>query len=183
MLTFAILLILIYSFYTGYRRGFVIQFVRLVGYIISTIVASKLYIPFSKYTEVFVPFPSIQPNSQLAIYNEATSFILDTAFYRVVSFMVVAFVGWLITNFIGVFFKRVSYYMPFRWVNHLAGGVMNVLTSFVFVYLILFVMSLIPVEAIQQQFVDNPIAYRIVSQTPILTDMAMKTWLQVNPFR
>ena len=183
MLTIGIVLFLLYSFYTGYRRGFVIQLVRLVGYIVSAIVASKLYVPFSKYTEMLVPFPSVQQNSQLALYNEATSFILDTAFYRVISFIVVAFVGWLITNFIGLLFRRVSYYMPFRWVNHLAGGIMNVFISFSFVYLILFVMSLIPVEAIQQQFVDNPIAYRIVSQTPILTDMATNMWLQLNPFR
>lgn len=182
MLTILIVAILIYSFYTGYRRGVMMQVIRMIGYALSLVVANRLYFPLSRIMAMFVPFPSVQQNTQLAFYNEMTSFVLDQAFYRGISFMVIAFLGWLLTNFVSLFFSKLMFYDVLKWVNHIAGGLLNLGISFFIVFCVLFLLSLIPVEMIQQQFVDNPIAFRIVSSTPILTDFATKTWLQMNPF-
>lgn len=182
MLTILIIAILIYSFYTGYRRGIMMQIIRFIGYAVSMVIANRFYMPLSRGLSMFVPFPSVQQNTQLAFYNEMTSFVLDQAFYRAISFMVIAFAGWLLTNFFSLFFSRLMFYDVLKWVNHLAGGLLNLAISFFIVFCALFILSLIPVEAVQQQFVDNPIAFRIVSSTPILTDFATKTWLQINPF-
>ncbi|MDO4432253.1 MAG: CvpA family protein [Aerococcaceae bacterium] len=183
MLTFIIILTLVYGFYTGYRRGVIMQVIRLIGYIVSAIVATKFSAPLSKIVEMLIPFPSIQANSNLVLYNEATRFLVDQAFYRAITFMFLMLVGWLLTNFIGTFFTKVIYYDVFKFANHLGGGLVNLLITYGLIFFVLFILSLIPIEFIQQQFVDSPLAYWIVSQTPIVSEAAAQAWLQVNPFR
>lgn len=182
MLTIIILLILAYSFYTGFRRGLIMQAIQLLGYIITFILATKFYEPLSRYVEMVIPFPSIQQSSNLVFYNEAQSFLVDQAFYRAITFLVIWLIGWLVTKFLAVFFTRITYYEILSHVNHIGGGLVNVLITFVMIYIFLFILSLIPMEFIQQQFVDNPVAYRIVSDTPLLSNWAMETWLSVKPF-
>ena len=183
MLTLVIIAILAYSFYTGYRRGLVMQAIRFVGYAISLMIAGQFAPQLAKLAEFFVPFPSIQQQTQLSVYNEVASFILDSAFYRAISFVAIAFVGWVITNLVSVAFRKVRFYEVFRLANHMGGGILNALISFVIVFYLLFILSLIPIDRVQQQFVDNPIAYRIVTGTPVLSDMASKSWLDGNVYR
>ncbi|MBF6626756.1 CvpA family protein [Tuanshanicoccus lijuaniae] len=182
MLSIIILIVLAYSFYTGFRRGLIMQLVQLIGYLITFLLATKFYEPLSKYVEMLVPFPSIQQSTQLVFYNEAQSFLVDQAFYRAVTFVIIWLVGWLVTKFLAIFFTRITYYNMMRHLNHIGGGVVNLMITFLVIYVFLFILSLIPVEFIQQQFVDNPLAYRIVANTPIISDWAAEAWLKVNPF-
>lgn len=182
MLTILIIIILLFGLYTGYRRGLVLQMIRLVGYIITFVLATKYFQPLSEIVEMLVPFPSVQPNTELAIYDEAVSFLIDDAFYRVITFILIGMIGWVITNFLSMLFTRVMYYDLLNHVNAIGGGIVNLFITYVIVFFFLFVMSLIPIEFIQQQFVDNPIAYNIIANTPFFSDFAAETWLEVNPF-
>ena len=100
MLTIVIVLIFVLSFYMGWRRGLIMQAIRFLGYIITFILATQFFEPLSKWIEMIIPFPSIQPDTQLAIYDEAISVLLDTAFYRVLTFMLIGLIGWLVTNYV-----------------------------------------------------------------------------------
>lgn len=182
MLTVIIFILFIFAFYTGYRQGLALQVVRLLGYLITFVIAIQFYQPLSEFVEMLIPFPSIQPDTQLALYNEATSFILDRAFYQVITFMIIGFIGWLLTNFLSLFFIRVKYFNFLSPINAIGGGIISLLFMYVVVFLGLFILSLIPIEFIQQLFVDNPMAFWIVANTPILANFAADTWLQVNPF-
>ncbi|MGX7091231.1 CvpA family protein [Hutsoniella sourekii] len=177
MLTILILIGLALAFYQGYRRGLALQVIRLVGYGVSFTLAGRFYEPLSKIVEMLVPFPALQPSSQLAIYDEALSFQLDQVFYRVLTFALISAIGFVVTNILSLFFNRLSYYEFYHRVNAIGGGVINVFIAYVIVFLVLFILSLIPIEFIQQQFVDNPLAYRIVSSTPILSDWASQLWV------
>lgn len=181
MLTIFILLVLGIGFYTGYRRGLIMQAVRLVGYIITIVIAINFYEPLSEIVELFIPFPAIQPNSNLALYNEAESFLLDQVFYRAITFVLIGLIGGLLTNFIAIFFTRLSYYDFFKYINHIGGGVINLLIMYAVIFMFLFILSLIPIEFIQQQFVDNPFAFWMVDRSPFLSDLANKAWFNVNP--
>lgn len=182
MLTLLIIIILLLGLYTGYRRGLVLQMIRLVGYIITFVLATKYFQPLSEIVEMLIPFPSVQPDTELAIYDEAVSFLIDDAFYRVITFILIGIIGWVITNFLSMLFTRVMYYDLLNHVNAIGGGIVNLFITYVIIFFFLFVMSLIPIEFIQQQFVDNPIAYNIIANTPFFSDFAAETWLEVNPF-
>lgn len=182
MLTFIILIILLYSFYVGYRKGLVLQMVKVASFSLTTLFASSFAQKLTPYIEMIIPFPSVQRTSDLALYNQQASFQVDEAFYRAISFVLVFFIGWLLTQFILAALRPLSYFEGFHYVNRLGGGVVNLLITFTFIFVGLFILSLIPVEWIQQQFVNNPVAFRIVSSTPILSEWAQQAWFQFNPF-
>lgn len=182
MLSIIIVIALAFGFYNGYRRGLIMQVLRLIGYIVSMVLATQFYKPLSEVVEMVVPFPAIRPDSQLVLYNEAVSLTIDQAFYRVITFVLIALIGWLVTNFVVMFFNKVVYYDIFKYANYIGGGIINLLITYGIIFVMLFILSLIPIEFIQQQFVDSPLAYWIVSQTPILSETAAQAWLQVNPF-
>lgn len=182
MFTLLIILILALGFYQGYRQGLAMQIVRLVGYVISFLLATRYYEPLSKWIEMLVPFPAVQPNTQFAIYNEAMSFNIDRAFYRVVTFIAILIIGYVVTRILSVFFSRLRYYTFLETVNGILGGVINLIITYVVIFIILFTLSLLPIEWVQQQFVNNPVLYWIVSQSPFLADFAQNAWLNTNPF-
>lgn len=183
MLTILIIVILAYSFYTGYRRGLIMQTIQLVGYIATVVIATRYYDQLSEYVEMLIPFPAVSQTSEFVFYNEAQSFNLDDAFYRAISFVIITIIGWILTKFLSTFFTRVIYYDILKSVNYILGGIINLVITYVVVFVFLFIASLIPIEFVQQQFVDNPIAYQIVANTPVLSDMAADAWLNVNPFQ
>lgn len=180
MLTIFIIVFLAISFYTGYRRGLLMQAIRVIGYLVTFILANRYFESLANIVEMWVPFPSPQMNTDLALYDEATSFAITSAFYRVLTFILILLIGWLVTNFLSLLFTRVMYYEVLDQLNGIGGGIINLLIAYVVVFLILFVLSLVPIEFIQQQFVDNPLAYWIVANTPILSSFAQDAWLQVS---
>lgn len=182
MLSIFLILVLLYSFYTGWRRGLIMQAIQLVGYVITFLLATRYYDQIAASIELLVPYPSVQQDSNLVLYNEAQSFVLDQAFYRAITFLAIWIIGWLVTKFLALFFTRVTYYPILSYANNIGGAVINVFISYCVIFALLFILSLLPIEFIQQQFVDNPLAYRIVSATPVLSQWALDAWLSVNPF-
>lgn len=182
MFTLLIIIILALAFYQGYRQGLAMQLVRLFGYLVSFVLANYYYEDLSKFIEILVPFPAIQPDTNFSIYNEAMSFYIDEAFYKVLTFILILIIGYIVTRVLSIFFSRIRYYDFLDQANGILGGIINLLMAYVAVFLVLFTLSLLPIEWIQQQFVNNPLLYWIVSQTPILSDFAIKSWLIANPF-
>lgn len=181
MLTMIIVIALAIGFYAGYRRGLIMQAIRLIGYVLTFILATKYYDTIATYVEMVIPFPSVQQGSYLAIYTESESFMLDQAFYNAITFLLISIVGWLLTNFLAMFFTRVTYYDLMKYVNYLGGGLINALVTYVIIFIVLYILSLIPIEFVQQQFVDNPLAFWIVDRTPFLAEFAKEMWMKVSP--
>lgn len=182
MISIIILIILAIGFYLGYRRGFLLQGVRFIGYLITFFLANRYYDSLSRFVEMVIPFPAIQPNSTWALYSEQMSFLLDDAFYRVITFALIGLIGWLVTNFLSILFQPLMYYEMMHYVDAISGGLLNLGITYGIIFLVLFILSLLPIEFIQQQFVNNPLAYWIVSQSPFLSDFASNMWLGINPF-
>ncbi|UUX34615.1 CvpA family protein [Fundicoccus culcitae] len=183
MLTILIFIILAFSFYTGFRRGLIMQAIQLIGYTLTVILATQYYEPLSEYVEMIIPFPAIQQSSEFVFYNESQSFFLDQAFYRAISFVIITIIGWILTKILSSFLTKIIYYDVFKTINRVIGGLINLFVTYVVVFVVLFIASLIPIEFVQQQFVDNPVAYQIVANTPVLSDLATETWLNVNPLQ
>lgn len=169
MLTLMIILVLLLGTYLGYRRGFFLQAVHILGYGISFALAWNLYPQLAEWLEILVPFPAVQPQSTLALYSEQMSFYLDDAFYGVLAFAVLLALGWIITQLLATLARPLMYYQMYYYVNAVAGAGLSFLASYTLVFIFLFILSLLPIEWVQQQFVNNPLAYWIVSQSPILS--------------
>ena len=172
MLTILILLLLAFGFYTGAKRGLILQVLYSVGYLISYFVARTYYKEVASHLELYIPYPSVTPTSKLVFFNQEISLDLDKAFYSAVAFLLLLFAGWLVVRFLAIFLPVL------KQVNGLLGGVLSVLVLYVGLFLVLATASMIPSDIVQNQFRSSGLARGIVKNTPILTKQAYELWVE-----
>lgn len=127
MLTILILLLLAFGFYTGAKRGLILQVLYSVGYLISYFVARTYYKEVASHLELYIPYPSVTPTSKLVFFNQEISLDLDKAFYSAVAFLLLLFAGWLVVRFLAIFLHGLTFIPVLKQVNGLLGGVLSVL--------------------------------------------------------
>ena len=180
LLTGIIILLLILSIFSGARRGLVLQLVLTIGYAASFWFALNYYQMLSEYVEMFVPYPTPLSTSDnpFVLYGIELLFELDGPFYRGVSFVVLLFAGWLITRLVGGLFQALADIPVVRTVNAIGGAVLSFVVHYIGIFLILFVLSMMPIALIQDQFESSALAREIVTDTPELSQQVYDWWVQ-----
>lgn len=177
MLSLLILFILLIAFFSGARRGFALQTLYTIGYIISFLAAQHFYKLLASHLKLYIPYPAVTETSKMIFFDQAFSFQLDEAFYAGVAFILILIVGWLVTRFIGIFAHGLTYIPVLRQVDWLAGGVLSASIAYVMIFLILSLLVLLPVDSIQAQFSGNSSSRMIVEKTPLLTNKIYDLWI------
>ena len=177
MLNLLILFILLIAFFSGARRGFTMQIFYTIGYILSFFSAQYFYKSLASHLELYIPYPAVTSNTQMAFFEQAFSFRLDEAFYAGVAFLLILFAGGLITRFIGIFVHSLTYIPILRQVDWIAGGLLSVVLAYITIFLLLSLLSFVPVTAIQNQFSGHSLARFIVEKTPFLTEQIQNLWI------
>lgn len=177
MLSLGIILIIAIGFYSGARRGLVLQIVLTIGYLLSYLVARIYYIRLGSQLELFVPYPSATENSTFVFFDHSLGLELDKAFYNAVAFMLIIFVGWLLTRFVGSFLNSLTFFPIVRQANYLGGGMLGFVVSYTAVFLILSILAMIPMEGIQNALGQSGLAQMIVKNTPILSNQIYNWWI------
>ncbi|MGX7417507.1 CvpA family protein [Carnobacterium gallinarum] len=177
MLSIGIIIVLAIGFYGGARRGLVLQVVMTVGYLLSYLIARIYYIKLGANLELFVPYPSATENSKFVFFDHAMGLELDKAFYNAVAFMLILFVGWLLTRFIGSMLTKLTFFPVIKQANYLGGGILSFLVVYVGIFLVLYVAAMIPMEVIQGALRQSSLAQMIVKNTPILSNQIYQWWI------
>lgn len=179
LLTGIIIFLLILSLYSGARRGLVLQLVLTIGYAASFWFALTYYQMLSEYVEMFVPYPTPLSTSDnpFVLYGMEFLFELDGPFYRGVSFVVLLFAGWVITRVIGGLFQSLADLPVVRTLNAIGGAILSFVVHYIGIFLILFVLSMIPMDLIQDQFESSTLARQIVTDTPELSEQVYDWWI------
>ena len=177
MLSLLILFILLIAFFSGARRGFAMQVVYTIGYVLSFFAAQHFYKQLGRHLELYIPYPAVTSTSKMVFFDQAISFRLDEAFYAGVAFLLILLAGALITRFIGIFAHSLTYVPVLRQLDWLAGGVLSVVVAYVTIFLLLSLLTLVPVDFIQNQFSGNSLARFIVEKTPLLSDKIHDLWV------
>ncbi|AIM24927.1 CvpA family protein [Melissococcus plutonius] len=177
MFTLFILLILIVSFYTGRKRGLLLQILYTVGYLVSFLIARTYYKELANKLELYIPYPSITPNTQLVFYNQKMSFGLDKAFYAAVAFLILFFLGRLVLRFLAVFLHAFTSLPVLHGLNGLLGGLVNCVVVYLILCLVLTTLSFLPINFIQHLFENSGLARIMVEQTPIFSKQIFHLWM------
>ncbi len=177
MITIAIIFILLIGIYSGARRGLLLQLVHMVGYFVSFIFAMNYYEWLSEKIDLFVPYPSFTPGTTFALFTDSQALNLDEAFYNGVAFILLLISGWLITRIIGYMLTELSYIPVVKQVNQLGGAVLGFLFNYIGVFLMLFILSMVPSDSVQVIFEGNTLAHHIVEDTPFLAKKVTHLWL------
>ncbi|WP_122646505.1 CvpA family protein [Enterococcus mediterraneensis] len=177
MIGLIILLILISAFYVGGRRGTPLQIVSTIGFGFSLFVAEMLYEDLAKKLELYIPYPSVTEDSKMVFFDLTTALDLDKAYYAAISFLLVLFGGWLVTKLVLIFFNNLRFKRLLKNYDWLLGGLLNVVIAYTVIFLLLYVLSMVPLAIIQNVFRDSSIARMVVEDTPILSELFHKLWV------
>lgn len=87
MISLLLLLILLFGFLMGLKRGFVLQLMHLVGFIVAFIVAAVNYKKLAGYLAHWIPYPELNENAMWAVFNSTMP--LESAFYNGIAFVLI----------------------------------------------------------------------------------------------
>lgn len=177
MVSLIVIIALAYCFYSGARRGMWLQFVHMLGYLLSIGLAWVTYKPLSVVMTQWVPYPSATEQSKFVFFTHQVGLTLDNAFYRGVAFVFMLALGWLLTRFVAMWFHDLTYKRGDAHVSMVVSGVLNFLMGYVFIFLILYLLALIPVTGIQDMLAHSMVAGAIVRYTPGLTALFTQLWI------
>ena len=171
MLTLLIIAMLAYSFYAGARRGMWLQGVYLIGYLVSAMVAAMTYRGVAKTIALWIPYPSATEDSTFVFFTHAVGLTLDEAFYHGVAFIGIFALGWVVTRFVALWCHDLTYRRGDEQLSLAVGGVTNVVVGYFIIFLVLYLLALVPVGGIQQALAHSFAAKSIVRYTPGLTQL------------
>ena len=180
MLTLVILFILFIGAYSGYRNGLITGLIRTIGYTLSLIFALNYYERLSEIIYLIVPYPSpFSPVENPYHYYEMDMlFTIDQSYYYLVSLFAIFIIGWVITRFIS---HVLSYFVENLYVpepfNRIGGGIIGFIVNYLTVFLILFILSTIPYDAIQNRLAGSSLADNMLTSTPFLSKKTEKEFV------
>lgn len=167
MVSFIILIVLFFGFLMGLRRGFVLQLVHLVGFIVAYIVASIFYKRFANQLSMWIPYPDLLSDSAWGVF--LSTMPLENAFYNAVAFAVVFFGAKIILQTFAYMIDFVARLPVLRSINSLLGALLGFIEVYVITFVVLFIIALLPIDAVQDKIGNSFVAKLIIQHTPILS--------------
>jgi len=174
MVDLIILIVLLAGFITGLKRGFIVQVFHLTSFIIALIVAYIYYKPLAEKFVLWIPYPGITDAGNLAIVIDRLD--LDRTFYQVLAFAVIFFVVKICMQIIASIFDFIAYLPVLKSVNKLLGGVLGLVEFYLILFIALYVLVLLPIDALQVKMDRSILAGIILEHTPILTKVFQHWW-------
>jgi len=89
MLDLIILVVLLAGIGVGAKRGFIVQMMHIVSFVVALIVAYIYYKPLAQKFVFWVPYPGVTDTGSLGVVIDSLD--LDRTFYRVIAFAVIFF--------------------------------------------------------------------------------------------
>ncbi|MDI6647667.1 MULTISPECIES: CvpA family protein [Bacillus] len=172
MIDIIILFLLLMGTLVGLKRGFILQFIKLISFVVSILVASLFYQSLAPQL-TWIPAPNFSGGqAQLAFFSGN----LETAYYNTIAFIILFILTKILLAIIGGLLTTIASIPVIKQVNKLLGAVLGFLETYLFVFILLFVAALLPVDALQTMMSKSMLADAIVSNTPYLSGLVKDLW-------
>ncbi|MGJ5635860.1 CvpA family protein [Bacillus altitudinis] len=172
MIDIIILFLLLMGTLVGLKRGFILQFIKLISFVVSILVASMFYQSLAPQL-TWIPAPNFSGGqAQLAFFSGN----LETAYYNTIAFIILFILTKILLAIIGGLLTTIASIPVIKQVNKLLGAVLGFLETYLFVFILLFVAALLPVDALQTMMSKSMLADAIVNSTPYLSGLVKDLW-------
>ena len=178
MFSLILLIILIFGFFMGLKRGFILELLHLLGFVVAFIVAVMYYADFGKQLAMWIPYPELPDESLWAEFLQ--SLPIENAFYNAIAFAIIFFVTKIILQIIASMLDFVASIPIISSVNKLLGGFLGFLEVYLIVFIILYILALTPVTAIQEWINGSYLALFIIEQTPYFSERILELWFELT---
>ncbi|HLQ72265.1 MAG TPA: CvpA family protein [Bacillota bacterium] len=175
MINFILIIILIFGFFIGLKRGFILQSLHLLGFIAAFIVAAIYYDTLAGKLSLWIPYPEISDDSVWAGFLQ--SMPLEKAFYNAIAFAIIFFAVKILLQIIASMLDFVSAIPVLGSINKILGALLGFIEVYILIFIVLFILALTPLTKLQNWMNDSSVAMFIIEKTPILSDKVMSLWL------
>ncbi|MBS4202659.1 CvpA family protein [Lederbergia citrea] len=174
MVNLALVILLILGFFIGLRRGFILQLIHMIGFIVSFIVAHMYYEDLAPKLRLWIPYPDFDTGNTLKMVLDGVSF--DEAFYRAIAFAIIFFAVRIVLGIIGSALDIVASLPVLKLLNVWAGGILGFIETYLFIFIILYIAALLPIPSIQIALNDSIVAESMLKHTPYFSAEIKKWW-------
>ena len=176
MVDLLLLFILLMGFMIGLKRGFILQFIHMTGFIIAFVVAYLYYEKLVPPLRLWIPYPTFGDPETVKLLFESTH--LDDAYYRAIAFAILFFATKIVMQIIGSMLDFVAQLPLLRSINRWAGGALGFVEVYLIVFLILYIGALVPIQSWQAKLQGSFLATAMVKHTPFLSEMLKQMWMR-----
>ncbi|ANU23641.1 CvpA family protein [Planococcus donghaensis] len=174
MLNILLLVLLIGGIIVGAKRGFVVQLIHMVGFVIALVVAYKYYKPLSEYFVLWIPYPAINENSQFTLVVDQLD--LDQTFYQLLAFAVIFFVVKFALQLLASMFDFLKYLPVLGFFSKILGAALGFIEAYILLFIFVYVFALLPMDAVQNQLENSGIAQAMLEHTPYFSEKVKEWW-------
>lgn len=174
MLSITIVVILIFGFLMGLKRGFILQLFHLLGFFIAFFVAQKYYDKLAPKLALWVPYPDLTGDSGFAVFLQTLP--LENAFYHAISFVAIFFATKIALQIVTTMLDFIAAIPILRSINKILGAVLGFAEVYLILFVILFIVALLPIERVQATIGDSKVALYMIEHTPFLSEKLHTLW-------
>lgn len=175
MLDIIILILLLMGTLLGLKRGFILQFIRLTSFILSIAFAALFYKNVAPHLH-WIPAPDFSAGQPALSFFTGN---LEAAYYNAIAFIVLFIIAKILLRIIGSFLSIVAGIPVIKQINQMLGAVLGFLEVYLFTFVLLYVASVLPIDALQQMMgqsslanvVDIPLIHQHAEQLITLSDL------------
>jgi uncharacterized membrane protein required for colicin V production len=159
-----IILILIFGFLHGLSKGFVAEVLSLIGFVLATFVS-------------IIGTSPIADAINNAIFqgsdNQTAKVIVKWVIFALLFGIV-----WRIVRGLSNLLSPLTRLPIIHQLNSLLGGAADFIIKYLFIFILLNFLLILPSQSIQDQYQQSPVSQWIVKKTPILSDKMIQIWNQ-----
>lgn len=174
MVSLLILILLIFGFLMGLKRGFILQVFHLVGFIASFTLAAMYYDKIAPTLALWIPYPELSSDSTWSVFLQ--SLPLETGFYNAISFAIIFFVVKIGLQIIASMLDFVADLPILSSINKIFGAVLGFVEVYLILFIILSILALTPLGSIQSWINNSSVALLMIEHTPFLSNMIKSLW-------
>lgn len=177
MLSLALIVLLILGFFIGLKRGFILQLIHMIGFIIAFIIAYTYYGELAPKLRLWIPFPNFEAGKTLTMVLDGVGVGLDEAFYRAIAFAIIFFAVRIVLAIIGSALDIVASLPIIKTFNVLGGGILGFIEMYLLVFIIMYIAAMLPIPSIQTALADSALAEAMLNKTPYFSAELKKWWI------
>lgn len=174
MISLILIVLLLFGFLRGLKRGFILQTFHLVGFIIAFLVARMYYKGLAGHLDAWIPYPELSSDTSWALFVNNSS--VETAFYNAIAFAIIFFAVKIILQIIASMLDFVSRIPVLKQLNKLLGSILGFVEVYLVIFILLYIIALTPIDVIQEKIAGSSVATFMVESTPFLSKTVESMW-------
>lgn len=175
MIDILLIALLVLGVLRGIKRGFILQVFHFISFFVAFFIAVFFYSQLASKLEMFIPYPNLS-GGDWALFLDTLP--LEAAYYNAIAFAILFFGTKIVLSIISSMLDFVAELPLLSQVNGLLGAIFGLFESYLVLFVLLYIGSLLPIAMIQSMIEGSNIATFMIESTPIFSNQIKSLWFE-----